>query len=127
MADKRPGVRGPRGPQGGQGPQGNGGDGKPHRGGTTGFQRASMPALLFLSRLPRWILVVLIGSLFVLGVVLNGALAWLGALILALLGLLFGWLLVLSWPAINTSGKILRSIVVFALFGFAILRALGRF
>lgn len=129
--DKRPGVRGPRGPQS------NASSGKPSKGSSgkatssrpgapSTLQRVSIPVLLYLNRLPRWALVVLIGSLFVLGIVLSGPFAWLGALIIALLGVLFGWLLALSWPALGASGRLLRTVVVVGLFGFAILKALGR-
>ena len=64
--------------------------------------------------------------LMVLGMIQTGDLAWLGALILGLLALFFLWLLLLSWPAIPASGRMLRGIVVVALAGAAVLKALGR-
>jgi hypothetical protein len=64
--------------------------------------------------------------LLVLGMIQTGSLAWLGALILGLLTLFFLWLLVLSWPAIPPSGRMLRGIVVVALAGATVLKALGR-
>ena len=48
------------------------------------------------------------------------------ALILGLLTLFFLWLLVLSWPAIPASGRLLRAIVVVALAGVTVLKAMGR-
>jgi len=64
--------------------------------------------------------------LFVFGMIQSGPLAWLGALILGLLTLFFLWLLVLSWPAIPASGRLLRGIVVIALAGVTVLKAMGR-
>ena len=129
--DRRPGVRGPRGPQGGGGQGGSGSSGQPSSSASgpppmNAFQRASFPVLVFLSRQPRWLLVVVLTSLLVLGVIQTGPLAWLGALILALLGLFFLWLLVHSWPRIPASGRILRTIIVAALFFGAYLKVIGR-
>lgn len=122
--DKRPGVRGPRGPRGG--PQGS----PPPRPGPSGeltpLQRISLPLLTRLSRMPKWLLVVVLSVLLVLGMIQTGPLAWLGALILGVLTLFFLWLLVLSWPAIPASGRLLRAIVVVALGGVTVLKAMGR-
>lgn len=120
--DQRPGVRGPRGP--GQRP--SGAPAARPAGEMSTFQRLSLPFLTRLSRLPKWALVVILSALLVLGIIQTGPLAWLGALILALLTLFFLWLLVLSWPAIPWSGRMLRAIVVVALAGVTVLKALGR-
>ena len=122
---ERPGVRGPRGPQG------SSASGAP-RAASSGpppmnaFQRVSLPVLTFLSGLPRWLLVVALAGLLVLGVIQTGPLAWLGALILLLLALFFLWLLVLSWPALPATGRILRGVVVLALLAGAYLKIIGR-
>lgn len=123
--DKRPGVRGPRGPQGStpsspkptpaRAPQD-----------MTPLQRVSLPLLTRLSRVPKWAVVVVLAALLVLGMIQTGSLAWLGALILGLLTVFFLWLLVLSWPAIPPSGRLLRGIVVVALAGATVLKAMGR-
>jgi len=86
----------------------------------------SLPLLTRLTRLPKWLIVVVLAVLLVLGMVQTGSLAWLGALILGLLAVFFLWLLVLSWPAIPASGRMLRGIVVVALAGAAVLKAMGR-
>lgn len=124
--DRRPGVRGPRGPQG-----------EPSRPATakpsgapaemTAFQRASLPLLMFLTRMPRWLTVVVLASLLVLGVIQTGSLAWLGALILLCVALFFAWLLALSWPRVSPAGRLLRGLVVLALVMAAIFKLLGRF
>jgi hypothetical protein len=130
--DKRPGVRGPRGPQGpGSGSGSGAGAGQPaaRAGGPadlTPLQRISLPLLTRLTRLPKWLLVVVLSVLLVLGMIQTGPLAWLGALLLGVLTLFFLWLLVLSWPAIPASGRLLRGIVVVALAGATVLKALGR-
>ena len=120
--DKRPGVRGPRGPQGST-PKA-----APARASSDlpALQRISLPLLTRLSRMPKWLLVVALAVLFVFGMIQSGPLAWLGALILGLLTLFFLWLLVLSWPAIPASGRLLRAIVVVALAGVTVLKAMGR-
>lgn len=124
--DKRPGVRGPRGPQGSGQPT----PAKPAPSRSpqdlTAFQRVSLPLLTRLTRLPKWLLVVVLSALLVLGMIQTGSLAWLGALILGLLTLFFLWLLLLSWPAIPASGRMLRGIVVVALAGATVLKAMGR-
>jgi len=89
------------------------------------FQRASYPVLAFLTRVPRWLLVVVLAGLMVLGVIQSGPLAWLGSVILGFLGLFFLWLLVHSWPVTPWSGRILRLIVVLALFFGAYLKWIG--
>lgn len=127
--DKRPGVRGPRGPQGGG--SGSSGSSQPaprqaSPADLTPLQRISLPLLTRLTRLPKWLLVVVLSALLVLGMIQTGSLAWLGALILGVLTLFFLWLLVLSWPAIPASGRMLRGIVVVALAGATVLKAMGR-
>jgi hypothetical protein len=123
--DKHPGVRGPRGPQGPTGgpPQARR---TPPPEDLTPLQRVSLPLLTRLMALPKWALVVGLSVLLVLGLIQTGPLAWLGALLLGILMLFFLWLLVLSWPAIPPSGRILRAIVVVALGGAVILKAMGR-
>lgn len=123
--EKRPGVRGPRGPQG---------SGQPAPQSTpsrdpqdlTPLQRISLPLLTRLTRMPKWLVVVLLAVLLVLGMIQTGSLAWLGALILGVLTVFFLWLLVLSWPVIPPSGRLLRGIVVIALAGATVLKAMGR-
>ena len=123
--DKRPGVRGPRGPQGSGQPS------SPSPAPRTSqdlspLQRVSLPLLTRLSRVPKWAVVVGLAVLLVFGMIQTGSLAWLGALILGLLTLFFLWLLVLSWPAIPASGRLLRGVVVVALAGVTVLKAMGR-
>jgi len=123
--DKRPGVRGPRGPQGSGQPSSPSPAPRPAQE-LSPLQRVSLPLLTRLSRVPKWAVVVVLAVLLVFGMIQTGSLAWLGALILGLLTLFFLWLLVLSWPAIPASGRLLRGVVVVALAGVTVLKAMGR-
>ncbi|MEK9664552.1 MAG: DUF6703 family protein [Candidatus Nanopelagicales bacterium] len=122
MKDERPGVRGPRGPV----PSGGTPNPPPRTSGEpNALQRVSLPLVTRLSRTPRWLIVIVLAVLLVLGMVQTGSLAWLGALILGFLTLFFAWLLALSWPAVPTSGRLLRLLVVVALGGLTVLKAMG--
>jgi hypothetical protein len=86
-----------------------------------------MPILVMLDRLPRWLVVVVMGSLLFLGLIQTGDLAWLGGVLLLIVtGFLF-WLLVLAWPVLPTQARIMRTVVVGGAFGIAILKFMGRF
>lgn len=123
---ERPGVRGPRGPErGSAGPTPKSSGSQPPAQ-LSAFQRASLPVLAFLTGLPRWLLVVVLGALLFLGLIQTGPLAWLGVLILGLLTVFFAWLLALSWPAISPSSRVLRGVIVLALAGATVLKAMGR-
>ena len=121
---KRPGVRGPQGPTGAgrpsdaRRPQPSGRDSALHR--------ASMPVMGALTRFPRWLLLVATGAFLFLGLIQTGDLAWLGVVFLSIVTIFFAWLLALSWPAVPPSGRVLRLIVVVALVGITVLKAMGR-
>ena len=111
---QRPGVRGPQGPSGARG------------GSDSALHRASLPVMRALTRFPRWLLLVLTGLFLFLGLIQTGDLTWLGVVFLSIVTVFFAWLLALSWPAVPPSGRILRMIVVVALAGITVLKALGR-
>jgi len=76
-SSKQPrGVRGPGGPPP-PGPRGS-------------IERASLPLLLTLRRVPRWVLVVVSALLLFGGLVMPPGLGWLGGLLLALVGAFLG-------------------------------------
>ena len=123
---QRPGVRGPRGPQGDE-PQGRSGNGQPTRPpGDSALHRASFPIMRAITRIPRWLLLILTGLFLFLGLIQTGDLTWLGVILLSIVTIFFAWLAALSWPAVPPSGRILRSAVVVALIGITILKAFGR-
>jgi len=86
-----------------------------------------MPLLVTLNRLPRWIVVVLMGSLLFLGLIQTGDLAWLGGIFLGIVALFLGWLLVLAWPVLPGQARIVRAVVVLAAAGISVLKFSGRF
>ena len=107
--DLPPGVRGPSGP------------------GRAAVERRSLRILQMLNRLPRWLVVVVMGSVLFLGLIQTGDLAWLGGVLLLIVtGFLF-WLLVLAWPVLPTQARLMRTIVVGGALGIAVMKFLGRF
>lgn len=125
MADKRPGVRGPRGPKPNQPSSSASSRPASPREEPSALHRFSLPLISWLNRQPKWVVVVALAVLLVLGMVQTGSLAWLGALILGLLTLFFAWLLALMWPVTPAGGRMLRLIVVVALAGLTVLKATG--
>jgi len=90
-------------------------------------ERRSMPLLVTLNRLPRWIVVVLMGSLLFIGLIQTGDLAWLGGICLAIVALFLGWLLALAWPVLPVQARLIRGIVVAAAAGISVLKFTGNF
>ncbi|MET0741694.1 MAG: DUF6703 family protein [Candidatus Nanopelagicales bacterium] len=86
------------------------------------LDRVSRPWLLRLTRLPRPLLLVVTIAVSFGGLLLPG---FAGAVLLLLLALFFGWLLLLAWPLLSDGGRLLRGIVVLALLGGAIAKAIG--
>jgi hypothetical protein len=72
-------------------------------------ERFSARPLVFLTQLPRWVLLVVVLGLLVSGFAVPGLI---GAICLLLVFILLGWLAYLSWPSINTSGRVLRVIAL---------------
>jgi hypothetical protein len=96
----------------------------------SGFRRrlniASAPVLLFMHRIPRWVVPVIMGLLLTGGLFLSGSWAWLGAVCLALVGLFLLWLFLLAWPILTPGGKAARALAVVAVLGLTVLKATGR-
>ncbi|MCX6431548.1 MAG: hypothetical protein NTX29_01755 [Actinobacteria bacterium] len=91
------------------------------------FEERSYPLVRKLNSLPRWLVVIAPALLLFGGLIMTGSLAWLGAILLALVTLILAWLTALSWPVISPGSRLLRGGVVLALGGMAVLKALGRF
>lgn len=139
MADKKrrkrgqlpPGVKGPQ-PQPAQQrpparPSSNSPAGQPGNSQPNNLQRASLPLLTRLLAMPRWLLVILIASSLLLGLALTGPLAPVGVLFLLIVATFLGWLLMLAWPVLHPGRRMIRLVVVLAVVGLAVLKALGRF
>jgi len=90
------------------------------------FERHSFPYMARLTAMPRWLLVIAIGSSLLLGLVLSDSFAWLGAFFLLLVAAFLGWLLALSWPLLSGGRRFIRLLVVLALIGLAFYKVTGR-
>ena len=82
----------------------------------------SAPVLLWLHQLPRWTLVLVLGTLLVVGLYSGGVL---GGILLLILAAVVGWLLLLAWPLLETGGRLSRLTVVLALALVGILEIKG--
>jgi hypothetical protein len=65
-------------------------------------ERFSARPLVFLTQLPRWVLLLIVLGLLISGFAVPGLI---GAAALLVVGILLGWLAYLSWPSLNTSGR----------------------
>ena len=72
-------------------------------------EQASATPLVFLTRVPRWLLAVLVAAVLVAGLAVPGPI---GAAFLLVLGVFLAWLLVLAWPALQRTGRWIRVGVV---------------
>lgn len=70
--------------------------------------------------LPRWLVPVILAILLVAGLVFSGPI---GAALLGVLGLFLAWLVFLSWPALPTTTRIIRIVVVAGILAVAMLQA----
>jgi hypothetical protein len=73
------------------------------------FQRFSRSLLMLLSRIPRWLLLVVVLGLTMGGLLLENAL---GGLMLLVLALFMAWLAVIGWPRLSPMSRLLRLLVV---------------
>ena len=86
------------------------------------FERASLPALAFLSRLPRAVPFLAILALAMLGAVIPG---W-GWVLLALVALVLSWILVLAWPRLTPVERLMRAAVVALMVAVTLTQAVPR-
>ena len=98
-------------------------------------ERASMPALAWLAKLPNWLPMLVMAALILVGAFLGGPLlqdggvriagvVGLGLISLALLGLL--WLLYLSWPHLTPPLRLMRLAVLALLLAIVITQFVTR-
>ena len=86
------------------------------------FERASLPALTFLSGLPRVVPFLAIMALTLAGVLLPG---W-GWVLIALVALILTWILVLAWPRLSSAERLMRLAVVALMFAVTVTQAAPR-
>jgi membrane-bound ClpP family serine protease len=72
-------------------------------------ERFSARPLVFLTQLPRWVLLLIVLGLLISGFAVPGLI---GAIALLLVASLMGWLAYLSWPSIKASGRAARVVAV---------------
>jgi uncharacterized protein DUF6703 len=85
------------------------------------LEQRSATVLLWMHQLPAWLPPVLAVVLLVIGLAVSG---WGGAIALAGLAAVLGWLAMLSWPRLSAHGRLLRLAVIGAVLVVAVLRGL---
>jgi hypothetical protein len=68
-------------------------------------ERHSATPVVFLHRLPGWVLPVVVGVVMLIGLLGKG---WVGAAAMIALALFIGWFGYLSWPRLDWAGRLLR-------------------
>ena len=86
------------------------------------FERASLPAIRWLSGLPRLVPFLAVLALVVAGILVPG---W-GWVLIAVVSLLLLWILLLAWPRLAVPERLMRSAVVVMLGAIAITQAFPR-
>jgi hypothetical protein len=75
------------------------------------IERRSAAALLMLHQMPVWLAPVVLVALLVTGLAVR---TWPGAIALCGVAAILGWLAALSWPRLNSQGRLLRLAVIAA-------------
>ena len=86
------------------------------------FERASLPALTFLSRLPRAVPFLAILALTLAGVLVPG---W-GWVLIAVVVVVLAWILLLAWPRLTTPERLMRGAVVALMAAVTVTQAMPR-
>lgn len=86
------------------------------------FERASLPAVSWLTRLPRWVPFLLVLALAVGGVLLPPP----GWLLLLVVVLLLGWILALAWPRLSGAERLMRVAVLALMVAVLVTQAVPR-
>ncbi|WP_017579642.1 DUF6703 family protein [Nocardiopsis valliformis] len=84
-------------------------------------QRSAVP-LVWLHQRPRWIPPVILGALFIAGLMAPGPL---GALCLLLVAVFFLWLAYLTWPSLARQQRVPRVLMMLVVLVLAMARMLG--
>jgi hypothetical protein len=72
-------------------------------------ERFSARLLVFLAHLPKWVPMLVALGLLITGFIVPGLI---GAAALLLVAIFLGWLGYMSWPRINTSGRVMRVVAM---------------
>ena len=87
------------------------------------IERASLPALAWLAKLPTWLPMLAMAALILVGAFLGGVV---GAVLVGLALLALAWLLYLSWPHLTTPLRMMRSAVLVLLIAIVITQFVPR-
>jgi hypothetical protein len=85
-----------------------------------GVERSSARPLMFLQQLPWWVPLLVLLALMITGFVVPG---WIGAVALVLVAAFLVWLAYISWPRVNTRGRVLRIAAVGCMLAAAVVQA----
>jgi hypothetical protein len=83
-------------------------------------ERFSARPVVFLTQMPRWVLMVIVLGLLVSGFAVPGLI---GATALLLVAIFLGWLAYLSWPSLNATGRSGRVVAVVCMLVIAVWQA----
>jgi hypothetical protein len=83
-------------------------------------ERSSARPLIFLHRLPRWVLLLAMLALMITGFAVPG---WIGAAALVLVAAFLGWLAYMSWPHVSARGRLPRIVAVVCVLVLAVWQA----
>jgi Family of unknown function (DUF6703) len=86
------------------------------------LERASVPLVTRLSRLPRIVPFLAVLALLVGGILIPG---W-GWVLTALVALFLAWMLFLGWPRLSAVERLMRAAVIFLAVGIAVTQAVPR-
>ena len=86
------------------------------------IEQASLPALTLLSRLPRWVPFLAVLALMLAGIFVP---TWGWVLLLLVVAFLL-WTLYLAWPALDSTGRLMRCTVVLLAAAIAVTQAFPR-
>jgi hypothetical protein len=81
-------------------------------------ERRSARILLLAHQLPRWLVPAALAILLVAGLALPGLA---GAVALAVLAVALGWFAYLSWPAVSSQGRLLRTAAIMVVLLLAVI------
>jgi hypothetical protein len=84
-------------------------------------ERSSARPLMFLSQLPWWLPLIVVLALMITGFVVRGPI---GAVALVLVAAFLVWLAYISWPRVNTRGRVLRIAAVGCMLAAAVVQAM---
>lgn len=86
------------------------------------FERASLPAVSWLSGLPRFVPFLLVLALVVAGILLPSP----GWILLLVVVLLLAWILALAWPRLSGTERLMRIAVVVLMAAVLLTQAVPR-